>query len=256
MRKPLAVAAALALPLMFPATALAHADGGDTFVAQLSELNGSGVSGTAEVTLEGDQLTVSITSSGLLPDQPHAAHIHYPEEEEGAPTIEGVCPTMDADADGDGFISTTEGQPTYGMIFVSLTTEGDVSPDSALAVDRFPTAPGGEMTYERTFTVPEGFDAEEDLTESVIVQHGLDVNGNGEYDLDGLGESDLDPSVPAEATHPAACGALSPAGDGGVPSGVGGTNGVENTGLLLAGAGSLAAAAGMILYSRRQNAQA
>lgn len=74
--------------------------------------------------------------------------------------------------------------------------------------------------------------------------------------MDGAGASDLDPALPAEATHPALCGALSPAGEGGVPSGFGGTNGVENTGLLLAGGGSLVAAAGILLYTRRQNAQA
>lgn len=255
MRKPLAVAAALALPLLFPTAALAQSDDAETYVAQLGALNNSSASGTAEVTLQGDQLTVTVTASGLLADMPHAQHIHYPEEEEGAATIEGSCPTMDADENGDGFVSTSEGAPFYGGIVTSLTTEGDVSPDSALAIDRFPTAPGGEVTYERTFTVNEGFDAAEDLTESVIVVHGIDANDNGEYDMDGAGASDLDESLPAEATHPALCGALSPAADGGVPSGYGGTSGLENGGLLLAGAASVAAAAGVVFYSRRRNTQ-
>ncbi|MCE0488149.1 hypothetical protein [Ornithinimicrobium sediminis] len=251
MRKPMAVAAALALPVLFPAAALADAhDGAETYVAQLGALNSSGASGTAEVTLEGDQLTVMVTASGLLADQPHAQHIHYPEEGEGS------CPTGDADEDGDGFVNTSEGAPFYGGIVVSLTTEGDVTPDSGLAIDRFPTAPGGEVMYERTFTVPEGFDAAEDLTESVIVVHGIDANDNGEYDMDGAGASDLDESLPAEATNPALCGALSPAGEGGVPSGLGGSNGIENSALMLAGAGSIAAAAGVVLYSRRRSTQA
>lgn len=187
---------------------------------------------------------VSVSGSGLLADQPHAQHIHYPEEEEGAATIEGTCPTTADDADGNGVIGTVEGQPAYGMIRASLTTDGDASPESALAVERFPTAPGGEESYERTFTVPEGFDAAEDLTESVIVVHGIDVNDNGEYDMDGLGASDLNADIPAEATTPVLCGALGPAADGGVPSSVGGTNGIENSALLLAGAGSIAAAVG------------
>ncbi len=256
MRKSLAAAAALALPLAFPATAFAATDGPQMYVAQLGELNDSGATGTAEVTLDGDQLTVSITASGLLADQPHAQHIHYPEEEEGQPTIEGTCPTSADDADGDGFLSTTEGQPKYGMIVTSLTTEGDASPDSALDVTRFPTAPGGEESYDRTFTVPEGFDAAEDLGESVIVVHGIDANGNGEYDAGDLGASELNPDLPAEATNPALCGALSPAGDGGVAAGFGGTSGVENTGLMLAGAGTIAAAGGVLIYSRRRSAQA
>lgn len=256
MRKSLAAAAALALPLAFPATAFAAAEGPQSFVAQLGELNDSGASGTAEVTLDGDQLTVSVTASGLLADQPHAQHVHYPEEEAGQPTIEGTCPTSADDADGDGFVSVGEGLPSYGNIVVSLTTEGDVSADSGLAVERFPTAPGGEVAYDRTFTVPAGFDPAEDLAESVIVVHGIDTNGNGEYDMDALGASELNPDVPAEATHPALCGALSPAGDGGVAAGFGGTSGVENTGLLLAGAGTIAAAGGVLAYSRRRSAQA
>lgn len=246
MRKSMAAAAALALPLVLPTAALAHSDGAERYVAQLGELNGSGATGTAEVTLKGDQLKVTVHASGLVPDMPHAQHIHYREEGEGAANVEGFCPTMDADEDGDGFVSNSEGTPFYGGIVASLTTEGDVSPDSALAVDHFSTAPGGELMYERTFTVPEGFNA-------VIVVHGIDANGNGKYDMDGAGESDLDPSLPAEATHPALCGALSPAGHGGVPSGYGDSSEVENTGLLLAGAGSIAAAAGVVLYARRRS---
>lgn len=255
MRKSLAAAAALSLPLIFPATAMAQSDGGETYVAQLSELNNSGASGNAEVTLNGDQLTVSVSASGLLADQPHAQHIHYPEEEEGAASIEGTCPTNAEDTDDDGILTTTEGAPAYGMIVASLTTEGDASPDSALAVERYPTAPGGEESYERTFTVPEGFDAAEDLGESVIVVHGIDVNDNGEYDMDGAGASDLNPDLPAEATNPALCGALSPSADGGVPSGLGGSNGIENTALFLIGASGIAAAAGVVIYSRRRGQQ-
>lgn len=50
-RKSFAAAAVLTLPLIFPAAAMAQTDGGETYVAQLSELNASGASGTAEVTL-------------------------------------------------------------------------------------------------------------------------------------------------------------------------------------------------------------
>ena len=41
----------------------------------------------------------------------------------------------EADTNEDGFISTAEGVPFYGGIVHSLTTDGDVSPDSALALD-------------------------------------------------------------------------------------------------------------------------
>jgi hypothetical protein len=49
-------------------------------------------------------------------------------------------PAATADTDGDGFISTIEGLPAYGEIQISLTTEGDVSTASGLALERFPVA--------------------------------------------------------------------------------------------------------------------
>lgn len=160
---------------------------------------------------------------------------------------------MDADdADADTFISTTEGEPAYGPINVSLTTEGDVSPDSALAVDRFPT--GDTVTYDRTFDVPAGFDMA-NLEDAVIVQHGIDVNGNGTYDMKALGASELDPALPAEAAHPATCGALNLAGAGGMATGGGGTAGVENSGLIAAGSASILGAAALAVYSRRWTAR-
>ena len=38
----------------------------------------------------------------------------------------------------------------------------------------------------------------------VIVIHGVDHNGNGTYDFEGAGAGKLDPTLPAEATDPAA----------------------------------------------------
>lgn len=43
-----------------------------------------------------------------------------------------------------------EGLPKYGPIAISLTTRGDTSPASALAVKRFSTAPKGTLRYDRT----------------------------------------------------------------------------------------------------------
>ncbi len=245
MRKLLAASAALTLPFAF-AAAPAMAEDGHTFVTQLGELNDSGASGTAEVKVHGKKLHVTIDSSGLLEGMPHAQHIHFGEE------AQHECPTMDLDEDGDGFISTAEGKPAYGPIAVSLTTKGDVSPDSALAVDRFPV---GSESYNRKFHMPEGFDAN-DLKDGVIVQHGIDVNGNGEYDMEAeIGKSELDPNLPAEATHPATCGPLSMAGAGGMGTGAGGTAGVENEGLLGAGAAALVGGAALLLVARRRTAQ-
>ena len=113
---------------------------------------------------------------------------------------------MAADTNGDGLVNTTDGQPFYGPIQVSLTTNGDTSPSSGLAVDRFPVADAkGKVNYSRTIEIPE--EAAKHLSEFAIVQHGVDVNHDGVYDGP---PSDLDPSVPLEAILPATCGKIVP----------------------------------------------
>ncbi len=175
----------------------------EAFQADLAPLNNSGASGTANLALEGDQLTTDIASQGLAPNLPHAQHIH------GIEQAISECPTLANDQDGDGLVNTTEGEPSYGPILTSLTTEGDTSPESALAVERFPIAnEDGTVTYDRTFGVPST--VAERLGEFAIVQHGVDLNGNGVYDEEAAGPSDLDPSLPQEATIPANCGTIEP----------------------------------------------
>ena len=253
MRKALALPtvalAAAAFPLLTMSPALADHDG--SYQADLGALNASGVSGTGMVTLSGDQATVVIEASGLVPGAPHAQHFHI-----GA---QGSCPTDAEDKDGDGFLSTTEGAPFYGEIGTSLTTEGDTSPDSGLAVDRFPT--DGTLSYERTLTVTEDVQKAFAAGTAVLVLHGVDKDGSGTYDGDV--KSDLDPSLPMEATAPAACGAFSQAQmgttpAGGAETGAGSTAGVEQQAAIGVGAVALAgaAAAGALAYRRRQADQA
>ena len=175
----------------------------DMFPADLAPLNNSGARGTANLALEGDQLTTDIASEGLAPNLPHAQHIH------GLEQAMSECPTILNDQNGDNLINTTEGEPSYGPILTSLTTEGDTSPESALAVDRFPVAnEDGTLTYGRTFGVPTN--VADRRGEFAIVQHGVDLNGNGVYDEEAAGPSDLDPSLPQEATIPANCGVIEP----------------------------------------------
>ena len=135
----LAAAAAMALSIG-PAFA---ADGWVS--ADLKPVAGNGVqgSGTAMVEVKGNTITVTMAANGLLPDSPHAAHIHF------AAAARHECPTLSDDKNGDGHLTTTEGGPAYGDVVVSLTKTGDTSPKSALAVDRFSTAPGGRLTYQR-----------------------------------------------------------------------------------------------------------
>lgn len=170
-----------------------------SFEADLQSLNDSGVTGTATVELSGNSVTVTIETSGYTGENPHAQHFHIGGNNE--------CPGEDAAGDDD-LITTAEGAPAYGEVRVSLTTDGDVSADSALAVERFPTPDAdGTITYERTFDLPDGVTAD-DISQAVVVQHGLASLGGDEAAYDGDQESSLDPSLPLEATIPAACGPL------------------------------------------------
>lgn len=189
----------------------APAQADTTVEAQLEESNDSGVSGTAQLTATtSGGLRVVIHAEGLVPGMPHAQHIH------GA-TNGGhfMCPSTESDTDGDGLLTNEEASGEYGNVFMALTTEGDASADSGLAIDRMPVASAsGHVDYDRTFSadeVPEGL--VEQLSEVHVVQHGIDVNGNGRYDLAGAGVSTFAenlgiPNVPEEATDPASCGVV------------------------------------------------
>ncbi|GAA4609730.1 hypothetical protein BJY16_007480 [Actinoplanes octamycinicus] len=214
----LAVPAAAVILLAVPSAAFAD----ESVHVKLDPLNHSGASGTATLTAMADgDLKISIRSTGLVPNSPHAQHLHGSTD-----GMDFHCPDMSADKDGNGYVSTEEGMPDYGNIFISLTTKGDTSPKSGLAVDRMPVADAkGNLTYERTIPaadLPAGTITH--LKDLHVVEHGIDANKNGKYDLDGLGESTLAKSaglsgIPEEATDPAVCGMVSGAAAGSVPVG-------------------------------------
>jgi hypothetical protein len=186
--------------------------------ADLAELNGSGAQGKATVVVKGDDiLRVTVRARGLTPDAPHAQHIHYGQQ------ALNECPGLAQDLNADGRLTTVEGIPAYGPVAVSLTTEGDTSPASVLAVDRFPFSERGRLNYRRThipFTDVAGAGANGGTAsaaaiadavrrgEGVVVVHGVDYDGDGMYSFSQEGASELDPSLPAEATDPAICGLL------------------------------------------------
>ncbi|MDN5790252.1 MAG: hypothetical protein L0H25_05200 [Micrococcales bacterium] len=222
----------------------------------LKAVPGSGVhgSGTAMVEVTGTTITVTMAATGLLPDQPHAAHIHF-----GA-GARHECPTLSDDTNDDGHLTTTEGGAAYGSVKVSLTMSGDTSAKSALAIDRFDTAPGGKLSYERgSINVAPDVASAIASGESAVVVHGVDYNKNGKYD--GATKSDLDPKLPTEATDPALCGVLGLAPTGGMHTGgglaSGDASGGIDEGLLVVGGGALLAAAGTgVVVARRVRARA
>jgi hypothetical protein len=145
------------------------------YTADLSALNNSGVSGTAELVLEGNELTVTINATGLVPDMVHPQHIHgFKEDNRNA-----KCPPASADEDGDGLVELGEGLPFYGPVL--------------LALDPFPTAPDGEISFVETYNVGDLEFPVTPLQNRVIVLHGKNVEG--EY----------------VATLPVACGQIQPA---------------------------------------------
>lgn len=171
---------------------LAHT-GADPLVytANLTSLNNSGVSGTATLTLEqlrgkGQSLTVHIEASGLEAGKLHPQHIHgFDDAKQNA-----VCPTK-ANADDiaglpeeatnpDAFVALEEGAPLYGPVL--------------LALQPFPTAPGGTIDFTQTYSgsaLKALQPIRTTLTNRHIVLHGLTVD-SGTY----------------VATLPVACGQI------------------------------------------------
>lgn len=244
-----ALALAPALGLLLVGAPAAHAADG-MVQARLSPvpLNDSPASGNAMVTVTGTTLDVQVDARDVVAGQPHAMHIHFGED------ARNECPTAADAPEGAEFFATSDGVPAYGPIAVSLTTEGDTSPDSGLAVDRFPTAPDGTIDYARgSITV------DEDVAQAIVdgraavVIHGNDYNGNGEYDAE-AGQSDLDPSLPREATDPAVCGLLTSMPAGGVATGGGSTSAGVDGGLLALGGVALAGGAALAAGTRRRRA--
>ncbi len=187
-----------------------------SLTAQLVELNDSGASGTTTATVRNQLIRdIQVHATGLSPDAPHAQHIHYGDD------ARNECPSLFDDTDGDGLINTVEGVPAYGPVVISLTTNGPTTPASVLAVDRYPVSHDGAYSYSRSnieFTAVSGTGytggtgTAKQIADSiregegVVVIHGVDYNRNGVYD--GEERSELDPSLPREATDPAACGIL------------------------------------------------
>lgn len=235
--------AATLVMLCLPAIAAADT----TVKAALVEQNGSGASGTASLTAtDNGGLKVIIRSQGLVPGQPHPQHIHGSEEGKG----HSRCPTVKKnDTDSDGVLTNEEATGEYGTIFLALTTRGGATPQDGLDVDRMPVADSaGRLNYERTFPakmVPDGL--LEHLSSLHVVQHGIDVNNNGKYDLDALGVSTFAQNlgvrnVPEEATNPASCGVVEGAGAAGPPRG-----GIETGGAPAPDINARLAAAGALL---------
>jgi hypothetical protein len=175
---------------------------------------------------------------------PHVQHIHI-----GA---QGTCPSMSADKNGDGVISTTEGAPFYGGIGTTLSTSGDTSPKAGTTLTVAPS--GGSFSYSRTITLDPKTMTSLTSGTAVIVVHGLDP---ATLSKQAQGEkSDLVPALPLAATSPALCGTLVASQMTSVPGGApntggGSTSGIEDETLLGLGGVLILAAGGSFAARRR-----
>ena len=214
----LGIPAASAAPGMDKPNKPGKADKTVSLQASLSGLNFSGASGSATATVKNQKIeNISISATGLAPDAAHAIHIHFGEEARHECPTMGEATNVRSATDPTPRLSTADGLPAYGPIVVSLTTTGDTTPASGLALSRFPTSTGGELSYNRSkieFTDVADVGTAKSIAdgvragEGVLVVHGNDYNENGAYDFEAAGKSELDPSLPAEGTDPTACGVL------------------------------------------------
>lgn len=80
------------------------------FAGELVPLNGSLVSGTVRAAVEGTELSVVLEVEGLEASQLHPQHLHGFFGE----TRRAVCPTVEADTDGDQVLSAGEAEAVTG----------------------------------------------------------------------------------------------------------------------------------------------
>lgn len=163
--------------------------------------------------LNGDQATITENVSGLAATfmgkpYPHVQHIHI--------NGKGMCPTPDADTDGNGIVDTVEGQPAYGAVGTTLSMTGDTSAKAGTDVTIAPS--GASFKYSRTITLDPASLASVKAGTAVIVVHGLDPAPLSKAAQDA--KSKLAPTLPLAATSPAACGALVTSQMGTTPNGL------------------------------------
>jgi Cu/Zn superoxide dismutase len=242
------------LALLMAAGPAAAAEGSARATLAPVPVNPVNASGTGSVQISGTTLSFTLAAKGLLAGAPHAAHIHF-----GA-TARNECPTasdnnaaaLSGETDPHQHFTTTEGAPAYGEIVVSLTTTGDTSPASGLAVDRF--AVGDNFEYSRGDVQVSDEVAQAILGgKAVVVVHGVDYDGSGTYSAGSRGVSDLDASLPGEATDPALCGVLNATPVGGVAAGDGSSSGESSTLPYVLGGLGLTAAGGAAFAARRNS---
>jgi hypothetical protein len=128
------------------------------YVARLSALNATHVSGTADFKLTGNVLVITINATGLQPNKEHYLHIH------GAAGTAVTCPTP-ADTDASGHITIEKALSIIGPIALDL--QPYPQPDAH-----------GTISWSQIFHLaPYQFSDISPLTQHVMVLHGMTYQG-------------------------------------------------------------------------------
>lgn len=173
------------------------AKGTVVYMADLMPLNGSGVSGRAQVLVRQDDVRFSVVARGVTPDIFHAQHVHGFIN----PVMASQCPTLATDdVNSSGFVEVGEGVDGVGMDYggILVPLDGSLNVFDGLGeIATFPVATkGGTLQYNESISkadlaVGGGTFADLSLGNHAVVIHGMMVEG--EY----------------VATLPVACGLLS-----------------------------------------------
>src|SRR5699024_395553 len=200
-----AMAAAMALPTL----AMAKSDS-QVYIADIQPMNAEATdlqtNGEAEITVDGDEVTIRIDIRDTAPDMVHWQHFHGFED-----GSEANCPAPSLDENDDGYVDLIETHPASGVTMVPFD-EDPAAMDVADGV--YPTASEeGDYSYEQTVSLEalqaaygEAFDGQDlDLRKRVIYIHGVPEDTDLPDSVESLGP------IPAQVTLPIAGGAIRPA---------------------------------------------
>ncbi|MBE4719004.1 hypothetical protein DAD99_12855 [Pseudarthrobacter sp. AB1] len=150
-------------------------------------------SGTAVITVNGDDITVTVDVQGVTAGTLHPQHIH-------AGT---TCPNASDDVNHDSFVDVIEGLPKYGPVLISL--DSDLN-SFAPSLD-FPVADASGSYHYSEEAAKSHLQSELKqalkLGDRHVVIHGINPTDPLPTTVASL------PGLPAWATLPVACGQLS-----------------------------------------------
>jgi len=151
-----------------------------TYTATFTPANNSGVTGTASVTLNGDELTYSVSATGLEPNKFHQEHIHGFLNPNDKPSQLPVLPRDDKN--GNGMLDDLEGEAVIGGPILYLTASPAANEGNTFS--DFPVADAkGNLNFKQTYDVTDYLVFLQPLEIRGIELHGKTVDGDYMADL-------------------------------------------------------------------------